>query len=555
MTVDFLAFATNLGANVIDQATYASLPALGTGFESGTALSDELNKVWRQSSFVSSAIANFMNQQLGIDILDDGNLSGFITNFKNALKTYIPPGARYVSTVGGTANAITLTPSPASASYAAGDAYVFIATGTSSAAVTVNISALGTKSITRIAPSGPVALTTEIVTGNLIIIQYDGTRFQIISPATGTAALKGATDTSKSNVASVSGSFTANNFLAANDTAGTVKDSGVAAGSFLTAANNLSDVASASTSRTNLGLGTAATQNVAAFLQPTNNLSDVSTPSTARTNLGLGTAATQNVGAFLQPGNNLSDISSASASRTNLGLGTAATQAISVWAQVANNLSDLASASTARTNLGLGTAAVQNVGAFLQPGNNLSDVSSTTTSRNNLGLGGLATQSLAASGPVISNSSGAVSIGSSYCVQEQQPSGTGAGLLSAGSYATRVLNAVVGSTPSWASLGSNQITLTAGRYRIWATAPAVNANHKIRLRNVSDGTSTLIGTSEVSPVGNVTRSLIEGSEFSIGGTKTFELQHWANISATAGLPVTSGEVEVYGTVFIELVGV
>jgi hypothetical protein len=52
-------------------------------------------------------------------------------------------------------------------------------------------------------------------------------------------------------------------------------------------ANNLSDLNSASSARTNLGLGTAATQNSSAFLQPSNNLSDVSNTTTARSNLGL----------------------------------------------------------------------------------------------------------------------------------------------------------------------------------------------------------------------------------------------------------------------------
>jgi hypothetical protein len=60
----------------------------------------------------------------------------------------------------------------------------------------------------------------------------------------------------------------------------------------LAKSSNLSDLASASLARGNLGLGTAATFADTAFLKTANNLSDV-TASTARTNLGLGTAAVE----------------------------------------------------------------------------------------------------------------------------------------------------------------------------------------------------------------------------------------------------------------------
>jgi hypothetical protein len=62
-------------------------------------------------------------------------------------------------------------------------------------------------------------------------------------------------------------------------------------GGALLSANNLSDVASASTSRANLGV--TATGQDTTYLYRTNNLSDLSSTSTARTNLGLGTMATQ----------------------------------------------------------------------------------------------------------------------------------------------------------------------------------------------------------------------------------------------------------------------
>lgn len=51
-----------------------------------------------------------------------------------------------------------------------------------------------------------------------------------------------------------------------------------------------------------------------------NNLIDLTNVATARTNLGLGTAAIQNVAVFLQAANNLSDLGSAAAARTALSL-------------------------------------------------------------------------------------------------------------------------------------------------------------------------------------------------------------------------------------------
>ena len=89
-------------------------------------------------------------------------------------------------------------------------------------------------------------------------------------------------------------------------------------------------------SSTQTSLGNADTA-----LQSTNNLSDVASPSTARTNLGLGSAATQASSAFDAAGS----------------AATAQANAIASSLQKTSNLSDVGSAATARTNLGLGTAA------------------------------------------------------------------------------------------------------------------------------------------------------------------------------------------------------
>lgn len=84
----------------------------------------------------------------------------------------------YISTVGGTADAITLTPSPAITSYTAGKKFSFIASGANTGAVTVTIS--GVTPAVALTKNGSTALVAnDIASGALIQIEHDGTRFQL----------------------------------------------------------------------------------------------------------------------------------------------------------------------------------------------------------------------------------------------------------------------------------------------------------------------------------------------------------------------------------------
>lgn len=89
--------------------------------------------------------------------------------------------ATTIATVTGT-DTLTGSLSPALAAYATGNLFTFVASGTNTGAVTINLNSLGAKSITK---SGTTALAAnDIVSGQVYLIEYDGTRFQLINPST-----------------------------------------------------------------------------------------------------------------------------------------------------------------------------------------------------------------------------------------------------------------------------------------------------------------------------------------------------------------------------------
>ncbi|EOR3390228.1 glycine-rich domain-containing protein [Escherichia coli] len=82
---DFKAFATGKNANVMPQEEWEALPALLSGFTAGKASSAQVNKAIRQASFITAALAQYTANKSGLDVLDDGDLNGFISKMEAAL--------------------------------------------------------------------------------------------------------------------------------------------------------------------------------------------------------------------------------------------------------------------------------------------------------------------------------------------------------------------------------------------------------------------------------------------------------------------------------------
>lgn len=139
---------------------------------------------------------------------------------------------------------------------------------------------------------------------------------------------------------------------------------------------------------------------------------------------------------------------------------------------------------------------------------------------------------------------------------ETQASGTAGGTFTSGSFVKRTLNTTIINNITGCTLTSSVIALPAGTYQITASAPGGDCTqHATKLRNTSDSTDTLIGTTERAPNGTSvqTRSFVTGV-FTIAATKNFELQHRCSTTAATnglGYASTFGVSEIYSVVAIK----
>lgn len=110
------------------------------------------------------------------DLIEDSHVEQFIEPIQN-----LEAGKPWYAEAAGSANAFEVTLDPAPAAYTAGMIVHFKANNNVTSAATLNVNGLGTKSLQK---EGNTSLISgDIVNGQMVSVIYDGTNFQLLSPA------------------------------------------------------------------------------------------------------------------------------------------------------------------------------------------------------------------------------------------------------------------------------------------------------------------------------------------------------------------------------------
>jgi hypothetical protein len=126
-------------------------------------------------------------------------------------------------TVGGTADAITLTLSPAETAYATNQRFLVKATGANTVTTpTLNVSGLGAKTIKL--PDGSAVVASQWATNAMLLLVYDGTDMMLLTPTPLTqAAIAGLLDDVINAATEETTAEATTDYLIQRDTGGTLE--------------------------------------------------------------------------------------------------------------------------------------------------------------------------------------------------------------------------------------------------------------------------------------------------------------------------------------------
>ena len=215
---DFQIFAGGAGANVLTQAQWLQLSSLlQNGFQTGIAQSNQVNKVWRQSSIMASMIAQLICDKTGQNATDDGTIATLEANFINAIQAIgriklSSPLSLFVASNGSDTNNNGLSASFPFATIQNAVNLIYNNYDTQGQTVVINV-ANGSYA------AGAAAIGSPVGNGSIKIVGNPTSPSSVIvTAATGTAcfsvALGGVMQVSGFTLSSPGGSTSTGNFLA-----------------------------------------------------------------------------------------------------------------------------------------------------------------------------------------------------------------------------------------------------------------------------------------------------------------------------------------------------
>jgi len=159
------------GNPVVSGTTISSTVQNNTMNDIATALTGSIPRNGEAAATADLPMGNFKHTGVG---------NGTARNHYAAVGQVQDGSFEWLASIGGTADAITASTTPAFTAYTAGQAFKFTPTGSNTTNVTININAVGAKAVTK---AGATALQAgEIVAGTTYELVYDGTQFQVINP-------------------------------------------------------------------------------------------------------------------------------------------------------------------------------------------------------------------------------------------------------------------------------------------------------------------------------------------------------------------------------------
>ena len=158
-------------ANVVAGDTILASWANSTMTDIGTALTASLAKDGQTVPSANLPMGTYRHTGVGA--------ATTLTDYTQA-KQVVDNTLKILGSIGGSVDAITATAPLSMSAYVTGQQFSFTAAGTNTSTMTININSIGVKAITV---RGTTAVGAgEITSGERVIIEYDGTRFQRIAP-------------------------------------------------------------------------------------------------------------------------------------------------------------------------------------------------------------------------------------------------------------------------------------------------------------------------------------------------------------------------------------